>query len=95
MNGTLNDYLKNVNRQAEEMFFSLIEKMKQAEGVTEKLKRRDQMAWVGKMNVIRSRAEEIVLSEMIFEQNMGGEQSPPQMLLPKSMIVIHIYHIPR
>ena len=38
----------------------------EAEGVTEELKARDQLAWVGGMNSIRSRAEEIILSEMIF-----------------------------
>ena len=41
-------------------------RMQEAEGVTEELKARDQLAWVGTMNSIRSRAEEIILSEMIF-----------------------------
>ena len=40
--------------------------MKAAEGVTEELKATDQMAWVGAMNSIRSRAEEIVLTELIY-----------------------------
>ena len=41
--------------------------MKAAEGVTEELKARDSMAWVGAMSNIRSRAEEIILREMIYE----------------------------
>lgn len=39
--------------------------MKTADGVTEELKAADQMAWVGAMNSIRNRAEEIVLTELI------------------------------
>ena len=48
--------------------------MQEAEGVTEELKARDQLAWVGGMNSIRSRAEEIILSEMIFVAGASGEQ---------------------
>ena len=66
MNGKLNDYLKNVNTEAEEMLFRLVEQMKRAEGVTEELKRRDQMAWVGAMNNIRDRVNEIVQNEVIL-----------------------------
>ena len=43
--------------------------MKAAEGVTESMKQHDQMAWVGAMNSIRNRAEEIILREMIFEED--------------------------
>ena len=43
--------------------------MKAAEGVPESLKQHDQMAWVGAMNSIRNRAEEIVLREMIYEKD--------------------------
>ena len=66
MNGTLNDHLKSVNEQAEEMLFGLIKQMAKAEGVTEKLKAADQMKWVWMMNNIRDRANEIVLNEVIF-----------------------------
>ena len=44
----------------------IIEQMKNAEGVTEELKVRDQMAWVGRMNNIAARAREIVMEEMIY-----------------------------
>ena len=47
----------------------LIEQMKVSEGVTEGMKASDQMAWVGAMNSIRSRAEETILREMIFEED--------------------------
>ena len=66
MNGTLNDYLKSVNAEAEEMLFQLVEQMAKAEGVTEELKHRDQMAWVRMMNNIRNRAEEIIKAEVLF-----------------------------
>ena len=66
MNGTLNDYLKGVNEQVEEMLFQLVKQMAKAEGVTEQIKAADQMKWVGMMNNIRDRANEIVLNEVIF-----------------------------
>ena len=66
MNGTLNSYLKSINDEAEEMLFRLIKQIAKAEGVTEELKRKDQMAWVGAMNNIRDRAMETVNNELIF-----------------------------
>lgn len=64
--GKLNNYLANIDRQAEEMFERLVKQMVVAEGITEQLKAADQMAWVGKMNNIQNRATEIVNSEIIF-----------------------------
>ena len=66
LNGTLNSYLKEVNDQADEMTFQLVKQLAKQEGVTEELKRRDQMAWIGAMNNIRDRVNEIVLNEVIF-----------------------------
>ena len=66
MKGTLNFYLKEVNDQADEMTFQLVKQLAKQEGVTEELKCRDQMAWVGAMNNIRDRVNEIVLNEVIF-----------------------------
>ena len=66
MNGTLNSYLREVNDQADEMAFQLVKQLAKQEGVTEELKRSDQMAWVGAMNNIRNRVNEIVLKEVIF-----------------------------
>ena len=64
--GKLNNYLADIDRQAEEMFEQLVSQMAAAEGITEQLKATDQMAWVGRMNSIRNRAIEIVNREIIF-----------------------------
>ena len=66
LNGNLNAYLQQVNDQADEMCYRLVKQMAKDEGVTEELKRRDQMAWVGAMNNIRDRVNEIVLNEVIL-----------------------------
>ena len=64
--GRLNSYLADIDRQAEELFSRLVKQMAEAEGVTERLKADNQMEWVGGMNSIRSRAMEIVNSELIY-----------------------------
>lgn len=66
MNGELNSYLQDVNEQADEMNYQLIGEIAKREGVTEKLKADDQMAWVGAMNNIRDRVREIVLKEVVY-----------------------------
>lgn len=55
-----------IQEQAEEMFDLLVEQMMEREGVTERLKAQDQMFWVGKMNNIWARVEEIVLYEIVY-----------------------------
>lgn len=64
--GKLNSCLADIDRQAEEMFSRLVKQMAEAEDVTEQLKADNQMEWVGRMNNIRSRAMEIVNSELIY-----------------------------
>ena len=66
LSGKLWTYLADLNEQAQERLSLIIEQMKSAEGVTEELKAADQMAWVGAVNNIRNRAEEIIKQEMIF-----------------------------
>ena len=66
LNGTLTRHLIDTNAEAMEMFDSLVKQMANAEGVTEELKRRDQLGWVGRMNSIHNRAEEIVRNELIY-----------------------------
>ena len=61
LSGELWTYLADLNEQAQTRLEVIVEQMKAAEGVTEDLKAADQMAWVGAMNGIRNRAEEIVL----------------------------------
>ena len=62
----LDDHLKEIGDTAQEMFDQLVEQMKKVEGVTERMKAEKQMEWVGRMNSIRSRAEEVVLSELVY-----------------------------
>ena len=66
MKGSLLPYLQSVDEQASEMFSQLVKQFAKQEGVTEELKRRDQMAWVCAMNNIRDRVNEIILNEVIF-----------------------------
>ena len=66
MKGTLRSYLEEVNADAENMLARLETEMAKSEGVTEALKRQDQMTWFQRKNYIRSRAMEIVQREMIF-----------------------------
>ena len=63
----INRYLADVNKQAEEMFDTLISQYKTAEGITEQLKVDNQLEWVGRMNNIRCRVTEIVNSELIYK----------------------------
>ena len=58
--------LAELDQQAQERYERIIERMKIAEDVTEELKICDQVAWVGRMNIIHSRAEEIIASELIY-----------------------------
>lgn len=64
--GQLTHHLNEIDREANEMLRLLIEQMAQAQGVTEQLKAENQMAWVGAMNNIRSAAEEIVCTDVIY-----------------------------
>ena len=64
--GKLNSYLTDIDRQAEELFSRLVKQIAEQEGVTEKLKAQDQMAWIGKINNIRNQAMEIVHNDLIF-----------------------------
>ena len=66
MKGTLKQYLREVDEQAEKMLYGLVRQMAKDEGVNEALKRQNQMLWVQRMNSIRNRAEEIVLKDLIF-----------------------------
>ena len=69
LSGQLWTYLADLNEQAQERLTLIVDQMKKDEGVTEELKAADQMAWVGTMNSIRNRAEEIILREMICEED--------------------------
>ena len=61
----LTAYLADIDKQAEDMFFRLVNQLAKQEGVTEQLKAENQMLWVQKMNNIRNRAMEIVNTELV------------------------------
>ena len=67
--GRLWTHLADLNEQVQERLSLIIVQMKLSEGVTEELKATNQMAWVSSMNSIRSRAEEIILRELIYEED--------------------------
>ena len=64
--GKLNTYLADIDRQAQERFERLIKGMKQAQGITERLKEENALEWIGQLNSIRACAREIVNEEIIF-----------------------------
>ena len=65
LNGTWLAYLEEIDSAAKEMVDKLVKDMAVKQGITEELKAKDQMAWVGAMNNIKHSAEEIVLREFI------------------------------
>ena len=62
----LTEHLNAVDDEAQERMETLVSQMMDKQGITEALKARDQMAWVGAVNNIRNAAEEIVLEELIY-----------------------------
>ena len=64
LTGKLTEYLNQVDKEAREKVEMLVEQMAERWGVTEKLKMRDQMEWVRRMNNIKATAEEIVINEI-------------------------------
>ena len=66
LDGKLNSYLANLNEQAEDMFFRLVNELSEKEGITEKLKAENQMLWVRRMNAVLETATEIVNNEIIY-----------------------------
>ena len=64
--GTLNSYLADIDRQAQECLLVLTKQIAEQENVTERLKADNAMLWVQKMNEIQSRVREIIYSEIIY-----------------------------
>ena len=64
--GKLYQHCADIENQAKDMFDALVEQMKEAEGVTEKLKEHNQWEWIQKINNIQQRASEIVCNELIY-----------------------------
>ena len=66
LSGKLHSYLADIDTQARNELHLLVTQLAEKEGINEQLKVQDQMAWVGAMNNIRNRAEEIILQELIY-----------------------------
>ena len=64
--GKLNGYLADLNDQAENMFFRLVNELAEKEGIAETLKAENQMLWVQRMNAVRETATEIVNNDLIY-----------------------------
>lgn len=64
--GKLNDYLVDIENQAENMFLQIVKKLAESENITEELKTKDQMEWVTQMNNVCNRAREIINSKLIY-----------------------------
>lgn len=67
LNATLFRHCKEVETRVAEMLETLMKQMAKSEGITEELKSTDQLAWVGAMNNIKNRAEEIIYNEIIYQ----------------------------
>ena len=70
LSGQLWTYLADLNEQAKNRLQLIIKQMQEAESVTEKLKENNQMAWVQAMNSIHNRAEEIILRELVYGEDV-------------------------
>lgn len=70
LSGNLWTYLADLNEQAQKQIAYLVNQLKVAEGVNEKLKAHDPMTWVGTMNNIRNRAREIILQDLIYGEDV-------------------------
>ena len=66
ISGKMNDYLADIDKQAEEMFSQLVKQFAEKDGITKTLKASDQMEWVRRMNAIRAQAAEIVNNKLIY-----------------------------
>lgn len=70
LEGQLWTYLADLNEQAQSRLQLIIRQMQEAESVNEELKVYDQLAWVRAMNSIHNRAEEIILRELVYEEDV-------------------------
>lgn len=66
MNGTLEQYLTDIDQDAQEMFDLLMKQYAEIEGITEQIKVDNHMEWIGRMNSIKSRVTNVVNAELIF-----------------------------
>ena len=67
LSGKLNTHLEEIGQSATQMFEQLVSKLKTQEGISEELKGKDQLTWIGAINSIQNRATKIVNNELIFD----------------------------
>lgn len=77
LSGKLNGYLAELNEQAANMFFRLVNELAEKEGITETLKAENQMLWVQRMNTVRAAAIELVNNDLILDTRRQGHSLPP------------------
>ena len=66
LNGTLMEHLQEIEQTAQTRLETIMESLKKQNGVTEELKATNQMAWVARVNSLKSQTEEMIFSELIF-----------------------------
>ena len=66
LNGSLMNHLQEIEETSQTRLTAIMNSLKEQNGVTESLKAKDQMTWVGRMNALKSQAEEMIFSELIF-----------------------------
>ena len=66
MNGTLEQYLRDLDRDAQDVFELLMKQYTEIEGITEQLKADNQMEWIGRMNSIQNRVTDVINKELIY-----------------------------
>ena len=59
-------HLLEIDRAARERMDAMLPRMMEAAGVTEELKARDPMRWVGLMNTLKAQVEEVLLQELVY-----------------------------
>ena len=90
--GKLNGYLADIDEQAMDMMFRLVEQMADKEGVTEQLKAENPMLWVVRMNEIQARAREIINREIIIHKRLE-RQGEISVALFLPLTIRHNYYI--
>ena len=66
LSGKLYEHLAEIDQTSRRRMEQIISQIAQTEGVDEELKAKDQLAWIGRMNSIRQRADEIILAELVY-----------------------------
>lgn len=66
LQGKLIEHLNQIDTEAKDREERLVKQMMEKQGITEKLKRQDNMEWARRMNTIYHDAEEMILAEMIY-----------------------------